>query len=96
VTGSADGLSDGPEHALYEERAAAILAMDDLDAAWAEATRLREAHSELESRSADLRAAVARKMWDTGMYSIAQLAARLGVTKGRADQMLRRTGQPPG
>jgi hypothetical protein len=95
VTGGEHGLSDGRERALAEERAATIREMEDLDAAFAEATRLTGEHGALETLFADLRAEVARKMWDTGMYSIAQLAARLGVTKSRADQMLRRSGQPP-
>jgi hypothetical protein len=88
---SADALA----RALYEERAATILEMDDLDAAFIEASRLREQHGELESAAAELRAVIARRMWETGQYSIAQLATRLGVTKGRADQLLRRAGQPP-
>ena len=83
------------QRSLYEQRAAAILAMDDLDAAFAEATLLRGELGELESDAAELRAVIARRMWETGRYSIAQLAARLGVKKTRADQLLRRAGQPP-
>jgi DNA-binding transcriptional regulator YiaG len=87
--------SDAAQRAAFEERAARIRAMDDLTEAFEEAGKLVTTQLEFRRDAAQLRADMARRIREAGDLSIGQLAARLGLSKGRTDRMLRRAGQPP-
>ena len=84
---------DAAQRAAFAERADAIRAMDDLTEAFQEAGKLVNVQLEFRHEAAQLRADVARRIKAAGELSIGQLAQRLGVSKGRADRMLRRAAQ---
>ena len=64
--------------------------MSDPLAMFEAAGREQQRHAEYEKLFARIRADAARQIWEGGDLSIAQLAARLGISKARADQLLRR------
>ncbi|MDA8319674.1 MAG: hypothetical protein M0030_07690 [Actinomycetota bacterium] len=76
-------------HRSYEAAMAAARAAPDDDAAYRRATRLRDMIKEIEAAPAAERAAAAARIWRAEGLSIGQLAARLGISKTRAAQMLR-------
>lgn len=75
--------------AAYEETAAAIEAMPDPAHGFSQATKLRDLVDQLVGRAAELRALMAGKVWEAEELSLAALATRIGVSKGRADQFIR-------
>jgi hypothetical protein len=76
----------------YAEAEAAIEVADSAQDAVRQATALREAADDLVRRAADLLARMARRLRDEEDLSVAALAARLGISKARADQLLRTAG----
>ena len=95
MPGASGSSDDAAQRAAFDARAAQILAMDDLIEAYQEAGKLVGAQLEFRHDAAELRARLAQRIREAGDLSIAQLAARLGVSKGRAARMLRRASQPP-
>jgi hypothetical protein len=78
----------------YDQTEALIEAMPDPQQAFERATELRETTDKLVGQAAELRARMAGRVWDAEKMSLASLADRIGVSKSRADQLLRiaRTG----
>jgi hypothetical protein len=66
-----------------------ITAMPEPQRAFESATALREATDSLVGRAAELRARMAGRIWEAEQMSLAVLADRIGVSKSRADQLLR-------
>ena len=85
VTGGADDA----ERAAFDAAVARIRDMDPLDAFEA-AGELVDLHQEFRGVAARLRYEQAQRAWDTGHMTITELAARLGLTKQRASQILRK------
>jgi DNA-directed RNA polymerase specialized sigma24 family protein len=76
-------------HRAYETALAEVRAAPDDRGAYQRATELREAIKAIESVPAAERAAAAARIWQAEGLSIGQLAARLGISKTRAAQLLR-------
>lgn len=78
---------------LYEQAEAAIDAIEDPQAAFEVATghqaKLRALHDKEEARSRGLRARQAVRIREAEELSLAKLADRIGVSKARADQLIR-------
>ena len=75
--------------AAYDDAASAIEAMLDPQRAFERATALREAADQLVGEAANLRARMAERIWKTEEMSLASLANRIGISKARADQLLK-------
>nr|WP_055506801.1 hypothetical protein [Nonomuraea pusilla] len=74
---------------LYEEVTLALQTMPDLQQAFVRATRLADDLREMADGAALTRAKVAARIHDAEGLSLAVLATRLGVSKARADQLLK-------
>ncbi|THJ58421.1 MULTISPECIES: hypothetical protein [Frankia] len=68
---------------------AEIEAEPDPEVAFRRATALREDTDVMVSEAATLRARMAFRVWRSEPMSLSQLAARLGTSKARADQLIR-------
>lgn len=77
--------------AAYEHAATLIARMSQPQQAFEQATALREIGDQLVGKAADLRARMARRIWEAEKMSLASLADRIGVSKARADQFIRTT-----
>jgi hypothetical protein len=73
----------------YLNAAAAVEATRDPDQAFRRATELREATDSIVGDAAKLRARMAHRIWRAEGMSLAKLAARIGISKARADQLIR-------
>ncbi len=73
----------------YLAAAAAVEATRDPDEAFRHATELREATDRIVGAAAKLRARMAHRIWQAEGMSLAKLAARIGMSKARADQLIR-------
>ena len=73
----------------YEQAVAAIEAVPDGEEAFSQATQLREAADALVGGAAELRARMAGRIWEAEEMSLAALAQRIGVSKTRADQLIK-------
>lgn len=95
MTGEPDDKTHGVEasletlHRLYEDTAADIRSYPDPQTAFQHATRLTAALRAATTAAGELRADLARRIWETEQLSLAGLADRLGVSKARADQIIR-------
>ena len=79
--------------AAHDRAVAAIQAAADLDAAFTAATELEAHMRRLDASDAELRTNVVGRMWDADRLSLAALASRIGVSKTRADQLVRSVKQ---
>ncbi|TDD22261.1 hypothetical protein [Nonomuraea diastatica] len=73
----------------YKKVNAALQSMDDLEAAYQIATQLADGMRQLADAAALARAKSAARICDTEQLSLSGLAARLGVSKARASQLLK-------
>jgi hypothetical protein len=83
----------------HKEAMAAIDAITDPQQAFERATTLANLLGDMRSEAAELRARTAARIWEAEELSLAALAERIGVSKARADQIIRaaktsRKGQP--
>ena len=81
--------------AAFEADAARVRSLPPAEAFEA-AGDLVEAHSGLRGLAAQLRAEQAKRVQDSGELTVTELARHLGVTKQRADQLLRRARESAG
>ncbi|MEU0570872.1 hypothetical protein ABZ297_36510 [Nonomuraea sp. NPDC005983] len=89
--GEPTGLGAGL-HAIwqtYHEANEAIQAMPDLGSAYESATGLAVAMRQMADTAALTRARMAARIRDAEGLSLAGLAAKLGMSKARADQLLK-------
>ncbi|GAA1021452.1 hypothetical protein Aple_073750 [Acrocarpospora pleiomorpha] len=73
----------------YREAVKAVQATADAHEAYESATRLADGLREMADAAARVRAATAAQIQKAEKLSLAGLAERLGVSKARADQLLR-------
>jgi len=78
---------------LYEQAIATIDAIEDPQVAFEVATehqaKIRDLHDKEEARASRLRARQAVRIREAEELSLAALADRIGVSKARADQLIR-------
>jgi 8-oxo-dGTP pyrophosphatase MutT (NUDIX family) len=79
----------GNIRSAFTRAISAIQAGPDPAQAFRDATDLGNLARQLSSQTADFRAYLAASLLDSNTLSIAQLASILGVSKGRADQLVR-------
>ena len=75
--------------AALARAAAAIQASPDPEQAFRDASALGDLAKQLESETADFRAYLAARLADTNALTITQLAKLLGVSRSRADQLVK-------
>ncbi|WP_433346026.1 hypothetical protein [Micromonospora sp. CA-111912] len=83
---------------LKESAAAAMAAIEltpEPNRAFEQATALRATVDELVGDAADLRARMAARIYESEKLSLAGLANRIGVSKARADQLIRSAKSSP-
>jgi 3-methyladenine DNA glycosylase/8-oxoguanine DNA glycosylase len=73
----------------YKEAAAAIEAIPDPQRAFAYATQLANLVRDLFPEASELRSRTVARIWEAEELSLAALAQRIGVSKARADQLIR-------
>lgn len=73
----------------YERAGRAVEATPDDDEAYQRAARLYDAVEGRVGMAAKLRARMAARIWRAGHLSLAELGRRVGLSKGRADQLVR-------
>ena len=73
----------------YRAAAAAINAIPDPQRAFEYATQLANALRDTAQRASELRTQAAARIWEAEELSLAALAERIGVSKARADQLIR-------
>lgn len=76
--------------AAYEEALALTTGIDEPQAGFAAATQLAAALQTMLDEVAEFRALIVSRIYDTKTASLAELADRFGVSKSRADQLVRR------
>ncbi|NRQ35762.1 hypothetical protein HII36_28590 [Nonomuraea sp. NN258] len=81
---------------LHQNLSAALESASDLQAAFESATRLADALREMADGAALTRAKIAAQMAEDESLSLAGLAAKLGVSKARADQLIKAARKPSG
>jgi DNA-directed RNA polymerase specialized sigma subunit len=74
----------------YEEAHALTTAIDEPRAGFAAATQLSEVLQVMLDEVAEMRALIVAQIYDTKTASLAEIAERFGVSKSRADQLVRR------
>lgn len=74
----------------YEEARGLTTAIDEPQAGFAAATQLSEALQAMLDEVAEMRALIVSRIYETNTASLSELAARFGVSKTRADQLVRR------
>jgi 8-oxo-dGTP pyrophosphatase MutT (NUDIX family) len=84
----AGGAADA-QRAAFDARVAEIMALA-ADDGFAEAGALADQHQAWRGEASRLRAERALRFWEAGELSLTQFAAHLGLTKQRAEQILRR------
>ncbi|MBB5870590.1 DNA-binding transcriptional regulator YiaG [Allocatelliglobosispora scoriae] len=72
----------------------AVRAAPEPQQGFKQATDLAELMRDLADTAAGLRAEAVRRIWQSEKMSIAELADRIGVSKARADQLLKLTKDP--
>jgi hypothetical protein len=75
--------------AAYRRAASAIDKVDDAEQAFAHATDLANGLRETYQAATELRTQAVGRIWEAEELSLAKLAERIGVSKGRADQLVR-------
>ena len=75
--------------AAYRDAAAAINAIPDPQRAFEYATQLASMLRDIAQRASELRTQTAARIWEAQELSLAALAERIGVSKARADQLIR-------
>jgi hypothetical protein len=78
----------------YRKAVNLIDAVPDHQRALDDASALQQQIAAYRGDAADLRARIARRIWETESLSLAALADRIGVSKARADQLIRATNPP--
>ncbi|MFC4007952.1 hypothetical protein ACFOY2_12015 [Nonomuraea purpurea] len=73
----------------YNQAAAALQNSSDLETAYQVATRLADNMRELADAAALIRAKSAQRIWESEQLSLSGLAAKIGVSKARADQLIK-------
>jgi hypothetical protein len=73
----------------FRETVRGIERRQDLDRAWREAAELGDAVADIRGEVADLRARLARRIANRDKLSLADLAKRISVSRGRAAQLMR-------
>ena len=73
----------------YEEAARAIRAIPEPQRAFAFATRLAKEMRDAHEQASELRSEQVARIWEAEELSLAKLAQRIGVSKARADQLIR-------
>jgi DNA-directed RNA polymerase specialized sigma subunit len=81
--------------AAVEDAVTAIRAETDTQAAIEHAAELRELLRTLEGEVAQIRAELAHEIWTTERLTLAQLAERMGVSTGRAGQLVKAAREKP-
>lgn len=76
----------------YGEAVSAVGQIPDRQRAFEAATTLRDELDRLVGEAATVRARMAHRIWEAEELSLAQLADRIGVSKARADQLVRLAG----
>lgn len=76
-------------HAALDQATAVVRRNSDEKQAFEDATELARVLRELADAGADLRAETAARIHKAGELSLAGLAERIGVSKSRADQLLK-------
>lgn len=66
-----------------------IGALDDPQAAFDAASEVRETLRQMHDEIAELRTTAVGEIWERDQLSLAKLADRIGVSKARADEMIR-------
>jgi 3-methyladenine DNA glycosylase/8-oxoguanine DNA glycosylase len=75
--------------AAYHQAVAAINAIPDPQRAFEYATQLANALRDTYQQASELRTLTAARIWEAEELSLAALAQRIGVSKARADQLIR-------
>ena len=75
--------------AAYREAVATIKAIPDPQRAFEYATQLANALRDIYREASELRTHTAARIWEAEELSLAALAERIGVSKARADQLIR-------
>ncbi len=75
--------------AAHARAVAAIEGSADLDAAFAAVNKLAAHMRRLDAADAELRTRIVGQVWHSERLSLAALADRIGVSKSRADQLIR-------
>lgn len=73
----------------FEQSAHAVRSCPDRQQGFDQASKLADELRDLADRAADLRAEAVARIWEAEKLSLAGLAQRIGVSKARADQLLR-------
>lgn len=73
----------------YEEAAAAIGAVEDPELAFELATELTEVLRVATNNAAEFRVETVGRIWSSNELSLAGLAKRIGVSKARAEQLVK-------
>src|SRR5215211_6387960 len=73
----------------YQEAVATINAIPDPQRAFEYATQLANALRDTYQQASELRTQAAARIWEAEELSLAALAERIGVSKARADQLIR-------
>jgi DNA-binding transcriptional regulator YiaG len=79
----------------YQAAAAAIAATPDPNEAFTQATELANLLRELADAGAELRAQAVARIWESEQMSLSTLAQRIGVSKARADQLIKAARPKP-
>ncbi|NUW33845.1 hypothetical protein HTZ77_20760 [Nonomuraea sp. SMC257] len=74
---------------IYEDVTLTLQSMPDLQQAFIQATRLADDLRKMADDAALTRARVAAQIHDAEALSLAALATKLGISKARADQLLK-------
>jgi YesN/AraC family two-component response regulator len=75
--------------AAYQQAVATINAIPDRQRAFEYATQLANTLRDTAQRASELRTQAAARIWEAEELSLAALAERIGVSKARADQLIR-------
>lgn len=84
------GDAGDAQRAAFEAEVRRINDMDDLATAFREASDLVDRQAAFRGEAASCRARLAQRLWESGDASIARVADRLGITRQRAYQLIKR------
>jgi hypothetical protein len=73
----------------YDRATAAVLALADPQTRYDSASEVRELLRKMHDAFADIRTDAAAAIWESEKLSLAGLAQRIGVSKSRADEIVR-------
>jgi tellurite resistance protein len=77
----------------YKHTATVLNAIEDDQEAFEQATLVADRLHALADAASELRAKMVGRIWQREELSLAQLATRIGVSKTRADQMVKRANE---